>query len=190
MNEPATRDRIAEIAADLFYQQGFEHTSFADIAEKVNISRGNFYHHFKSKDDILQAVIDIRLARTQAMLEQWERESASPAERIKCYVRIVLTNWNKIKHYGCPVGTLATELSKLDHLSHKDAQKVFILFRKWLAAQFKQLGHDSDADNYAMRVLSWSQGVSTLGHAFGDKRFVEKEVNEMCEWVDSCRVNN
>ncbi|MEW8341923.1 MAG: TetR family transcriptional regulator, partial [Candidatus Thiodiazotropha taylori] len=42
----ATRQQIVEAADDLFYRQGFEHTSFADIAKVVSISRGNFYHHF------------------------------------------------------------------------------------------------------------------------------------------------
>ncbi|MDD9913854.1 MAG: helix-turn-helix domain containing protein, partial [Rhodospirillaceae bacterium] len=37
----------------LFYRHGFDHTSFADIAEAVQISRGNFYYHFRTKDDIL-----------------------------------------------------------------------------------------------------------------------------------------
>ena len=38
-----TREHIVRAADELFYQQGFDHTSFADIAKAVNISRGNFY---------------------------------------------------------------------------------------------------------------------------------------------------
>ena len=53
-----TRDSIVSTADTLFYQRGFDHTSFADIAKQVAISRGNFYHHFKSKDQILAAVIE------------------------------------------------------------------------------------------------------------------------------------
>ncbi|HBU98755.1 TetR/AcrR family transcriptional regulator, partial [Thalassospira lucentensis] len=70
----ATRDRIIETADILFYQQGFEATSFADIALAVGISRGNFYHHFKTKDDILDGVINHRLANTEQMLDRWEIE--------------------------------------------------------------------------------------------------------------------
>ena len=66
--EPSTRDRIVEAADALFYQRGFERTSFADIADSVRLSRGNFYYHFKTKDDILDAVIALRATRTQAML--------------------------------------------------------------------------------------------------------------------------
>lgn len=69
-----TRDSIVQAADTLFYERGFEHTSFADIADAVKISRGNFYYHFKTKDEILTAVVAARMERTRAMLTQWETE--------------------------------------------------------------------------------------------------------------------
>ena len=62
---------IVATADDLFYRRGFDHTSFADIATAVGISRGNFYHHFKSKDDILEAVILKRLTDRTGMTARW-----------------------------------------------------------------------------------------------------------------------
>ena len=59
MSDKTTRDHIVEAADQLFYRQGYEHTSFADIADAVHISRGNFYYHFKTKDEILDAVINV-----------------------------------------------------------------------------------------------------------------------------------
>jgi AcrR family transcriptional regulator len=183
-----TRQQIVAAADDLFYRQGFEHTSFADIAKVVRISRGNFYHHFKTKDDILDAVIKARLDLTQQMLVNWEKKGATPKDRIKSYIRILLTNWAMIKDYGCPVGTLCTELAKLNHTSRDDANKVFTLFRVWLSNQFSMLGHTDDADNLAMHVLSWSQGVATLGNTFDDYDYVKQEVDKMCSWLDSLSV--
>lgn len=52
-----------------FYESGFEATSFAEIAKAVGISRGNFYHHFKTKDDILDAVIARRTDLACSMLD-------------------------------------------------------------------------------------------------------------------------
>ena len=57
MDARGTREHIVRAADELFYKQGFEHTSFADVAHAVGISRGNFYYHFKTKDEILAAVI-------------------------------------------------------------------------------------------------------------------------------------
>lgn len=185
MGHGVTRHQIIEAADDLFYRQGFEHTSFADISSLVNISRGNLYHHFKTKDDILDAVIKIRLGRTQHMLTDWEEQGVTPKDHIKSYIKILLTNWPMIKDYGCPVGTLCTELTKLNHGSKAEANKVFTLFRVWLKAQFIELGHVKDADALAMHVLSWSQGVATLGSAFNDLQYVKQEVIKMCDWLDT-----
>jgi len=83
LGENATRVQIVEAADGLFYRQGFEHTSFTDIAEAVRISRGNFYYYFKTKDEILEAVIAGRMKNTQAMLARWEAEGETPADRIR-----------------------------------------------------------------------------------------------------------
>src|SRR5215831_4280179 len=109
VRDKTTRDHIVEAADGLFYRQGYEHTSFSDIADAVQISRGNFYYHFKSKDEILDAVINARLAGTQAMLEQWEIEGERPADRIRSFIHILIANRADIKRYGCPVGTLCAE---------------------------------------------------------------------------------
>ena len=95
MREKTTRDHIVKAADQLFYQQGFEHTSFADIAGVVQISRGNFYYHFKSKDEILDAVINVRLADRQVMLKQWETDGETPLDRIYSFININGTNYNE-----------------------------------------------------------------------------------------------
>ena len=179
----ATREQIIEAADILFYQQGFEKTSFADIAAEVQISRGNFYYHFKTKDDILAAVIVYRLARTQMMLDKWEAEGDKPEDRIRSFINILIMNRVKIKKYGCPVGTLCSELSKLDHSLQGEANKLFSLFRKWLRQQFKQMVATGDADALAMQVLSFSQGVATVANTFGDEKFIRREVKRMEAWL-------
>lgn len=183
MNNKATRDLIVEAADQLFYRQGYEHTSFADIAEAVQISRGNFYHHFKSKDDILDAVIGLRLANTRMLLERWERDGKTPAERIRSFIHILIMNRTKIKNYGCPVGTLCSELAKLDHGSQAEANKLFTLFRTWLRKQFTLLGRGEDADELAMHLLARSQGVATLANAFHNEKFITQEVKQMEDWL-------
>jgi len=181
-----TREQIVEAADQFFYQKGYEYTSFADIAEAVQISRGNFYFHFKSKDEILDAVINLRLARTQKMLERWEAEAERPKERIRSFIHILIANRAKIKLYGCPVGTLCTEMAKLNHASQAQANRLFTLFRNWLRRQFTLLGCGADADARAMHLLGLSQGVATLAQAFHDEKFIRQEVKQMCDWLDSC----
>lgn len=185
MGHRLTRDRIVEEADQLFYEQGFEHTSFAQIAEALGISRGNFYYHFKTKDDILDAVIRHRLNRTNSMLDNWELEGETPTDRIRSFINILVVNRAKIKRFGCPVGTLCTELTKLDHPAKGHANQLFTLFRTWLRRQFEQLGRHDDADEMAMHLLAFSQGVATLSSAFQDEKFIQSEVRRLDDWLAS-----
>lgn len=186
MKNKTTRKNIVEAADQLFYQTGYQHTSFADIADVVKISRSNFYHHFKSKDEILGAVINLRLENTLKMLERWEEDGKHPADRIQSFIHILLVNRAKIKRYGCPVGTLCAELAKLNHASQGEAVKLFTLFRTWLRRQFALAGRKQDADTLAMQLLARSQGVAALANAFHDEKFITEEVRQMCRWLNSC----
>lgn len=188
MPEASTRDHIVAAADDLFYRRGFDATSFADIAEAVSISRGNFYYHFKTKDEILNAVIQRRLDKTRAMLDVWERDGADPKARIVSFIEILIRNRADIMAHGCPVGTLCAELSKLDHAAKDDAAKLFTLFREWLAGQFTALGIIQDADRHAMHLLAMSQGVAALATAFRDEIHIRDEVSRMRDWLDTLSI--
>lgn len=179
------RRRIVEAADQLFYERGFEATSFADIAQAVGLSRGNFYYHFKAKDEILDAVIGLRMEATRALLEAWEDAAVTPAERLRAFVRILITNQTKIMAHGCPVGTLCNELAKLDHVAKDAAADLFVLFRDWLTRQFVALGRtaEAEAEALALHLLMRSQGVATLATAFRDEAFVRREVEDMDAWL-------
>jgi TetR/AcrR family transcriptional regulator, transcriptional repressor for nem operon len=187
MTDKTTRERIVEAADLLLYQQGYEQTSFSNVAEAVGITRGNFYYHFKTKDEILDAVIGRRLASTSEMLAGWERKGDGPEDRLLCFVDMLTANRAKIMKYGCPVGTLCTELAKLEHRSRDDANKVFLLFRSWLRKQFELHGKAGQADDLAMHLLARSQGVATLANAFHDEGFIQNEVAALRDWIKGAR---
>lgn len=181
----ATRDAIVSAADRLFHERGFEHTSFADVANEVGISRGNFYYHFKTKDQILEAVIERRLDERQVMLDRWAAEAATPRDRIADFIRILLVNQAEIRRCGCPVGSLFLELTKLGHAGETSARQLFDLFRHWLRRQFEEMGRTLDADDLAMELLARSQGAATLASAYPDEPVLEREVRQMLAWLDA-----
>lgn len=180
-----TRERIIENADRLFYEAGFEQTSFAMLAEAVGISRGNFHHHFEKKADILAAVIERRLAETTTMLARWRAAADSPAEQIGQFIDIVVTNQQDIMRFGCPVGSLNSELAKQEHPLLIESAAIFELFRAWLRDRFNELGLDSRADALALHLLAMSQGVAVLANTFKDPDFIAREANSMHEWLAS-----
>ncbi|MEP5612049.1 MAG: TetR/AcrR family transcriptional regulator [Cyclobacteriaceae bacterium] len=60
------KNTVIEVATKLFAEQGFENTSVAKICEVANVSKGLVYHHFKSKDEILE---EIFTSTTKKMME-------------------------------------------------------------------------------------------------------------------------
>lgn len=185
MAASATREKIVTSADRLFYERGFEATSFADVAEAVGISRGNFYYHFKTKDQILDAVIERRIKDRHNMLGSWVDAGQTPKQCIVCFIGILLMNNKKIRSFGCPIGTLFSELAKLDHPAESGARELFDLFRIWLRRRFEDMGRAQDADALAMHILARSQGVATLANAYPDEPFLESEVDQMVAWLDA-----
>ncbi len=57
----ATREQILKAAMDLFFTKGYHATSIEEIAKQAQISKGLLYHYFKGKEDVLAALVDVRL---------------------------------------------------------------------------------------------------------------------------------
>lgn len=55
-----TKENILTTATTLFMEKGYEQTSIQDILNELNLSKGGLYHHYKSKEDILESVMKKR----------------------------------------------------------------------------------------------------------------------------------
>lgn len=179
------RQHIINVADDLFYQKGFENTSFTDIADAASIARGNFYYYFKTKDDILAAVLSKRSEDIRGLLSEWEKEYLEPAERLKNYARMLVKSQSPVENFGCPLGTMCLELNKLRHALQNDASGVLELFREWLSKQFFALGHEADACKLAMHMLGRCQGISLIASTYNDLEYLKREVDVLQEWIDT-----
>ncbi|MFP3421281.1 TetR/AcrR family transcriptional regulator [Bacillus sp. SIMBA_154] len=62
--------QILDVSTKLFQEKGFEKTSLQDIIYELNMSKGAIYHHFKSKEEILRAVMDRQFRYATQKLEE------------------------------------------------------------------------------------------------------------------------
>lgn len=87
-----TVNLILDVAGRLFMEKGYEHTSIQDIIDNLGgLSKGAIYHHFKSKEDILEAVTDKMMEESNRMLLGIrEREDLSGKEKLKTLFRMSL----------------------------------------------------------------------------------------------------
>jgi AcrR family transcriptional regulator len=75
----STRERIIEVAIELFARQGYGGTSLRHIAEQLNITKAAVYHHFHTKDDIARVVVSRALDVQEAVADRLAVAGADPA---------------------------------------------------------------------------------------------------------------
>lgn len=178
-----TRAEIVDHAKSLFYERGYDGTSFTDIVNAAGVYRGNINYYFKTKDDILKAVIDRHLEEFGALLTEWTARHADPRDRLIDFVHMIAERQAALTRYGCPIGTLNTELGKDRPELQQSARALFDLFRDWLAEQFRGLGSGDEAAALALHLLGRAQGVAVIAHVYQDAELLQRELVQLENWV-------
>jgi len=104
------REEILDAAAELFTIQGFANTSTRSIADAVGIRQSSLYHHFKTKDDILEDLLEgtvsggLKFARTVAALPRAEGQNGSRLHAVALYdgTQLCAARWNLGVLYHLP----------------------------------------------------------------------------------------
>jgi TetR/AcrR family transcriptional regulator, regulator of cefoperazone and chloramphenicol sensitivity len=88
-----TRQRILDIATELFRDRGYAGTSIRDIAEGLGMTKAALYYHFSCKDDVLNALVAPTVtAIEQFIVEAEAKEGADPADLLRDFVVILARN--------------------------------------------------------------------------------------------------
>jgi AcrR family transcriptional regulator len=115
------RNEILDAADELFGQKGFDGTSTNDILEKVGIARGTLYYHFKSKEDIVDALIERYNVQLLGAAQEIAADKSIPVnERI---IRVVMA----LNISGGSAKEIMEHIHKPQNaLMHQKIQKVII----------------------------------------------------------------
>ena len=81
-----TRDRLIEVARQLFARKGIENTTMNDIASASDMGRRTIYTYFKNKRDIFNAVIEQETDKLMETLRMILDKPISPAEKLSMYI--------------------------------------------------------------------------------------------------------
>ena len=81
-----TKDKIFRAAKKILQQKGYDHLSIKNICEEAGVSNGSFYHHFKTKDDLLSYYIEEQPSINPELLDL----PSSPAEAKKAIIEVYL----------------------------------------------------------------------------------------------------
>lgn len=185
-----SKEKIVQAADQLFYVHGYNQTSFSDIAAETGIPRGNFYYYFKTKDEILSAVLDYRHHQVEELLEACENHSSEPREQLVFMIDVLIREEDSIIKYGCPLGTLSSELNKSSLTLQQQVAAIFETLRVWVDKKLSSAGFADRSQALSMEMLSRLQGTTVLASVYHDIEFLRRSAEQHKQWLADLLKNH
>jgi len=160
-----------------------ERTTLADIAQAADVPVGNIYYYFKTKDELVGAVVAAYTSDLRARLASFDRHR-TPKARLKDSCVTWQMSGSLPPQYGCPMGTLCSELDKRDDDLEHAAAELLTLSVDWAEQQFRLMGR-SDARDLAVALVAANQGISLLTNTLRDPELMSRESHRLDRWIDS-----
>lgn len=191
-NAQQTRDRILEAAHERVLQHGFAATSVDQIQEAAGISRGTFFYHFPSKDDLARALIRRHSATdrklTDDLMARAEKLASDPLQQALLFIALFeeLFHETGAGEAGCLFASYLYESGLLeDDETHALILESIAHFQtvfgdKLAAAMRSRSPADPDVDPYLLANVAQSviQGAFVLSRALGDKDLIVRHLRQ------------
>ena len=171
---------------------GYQKTSLDDVLRESGVGKGNFYYHFRSKEElghaILEQVIQSFLERT---LEPcFTGESSRPLTQIRCFLdRVVEIQRRSNCVGGCPLGNLAAELSDVHEGFRTRLAEVFSAWQDRMTEALREaqeLGHvgaECEPAHVAQFLVASLEGAILMTKLTKDIAVLEQCVAEMKRYL-------
>ena len=179
----AKRDRLVAAARKTVHEQGVERTTLAMVATEADVPVGNVYYYFKTKDELLSAVLDNYNADYR-MLDGMLARHRTPKARLKGLIRIWTSAPERIAMHGCPIGSLCSELDKRDDEVRQQGAMVLSRLIAVAEDQFVQLGR-RDAHELAIALVASWEGIALIANTLRDPALLTTEGRRLERWIDS-----
>jgi AcrR family transcriptional regulator len=168
----ATRQRILVAAYRLFYKSGFSRVSVDEIAELAGITKRSLYYHFKSKDELLTAVLDQQQELSFAQIRQHEDRYRGNPEEIVSVLFSAFAKWSAQAGWaGVGFTRIVMELADLPgHPARKAAQRHKMAVERWIAEILRRAGATS-ASERAKEIVLLVEGTNALILTHGDRSY-------------------
>jgi AcrR family transcriptional regulator len=163
----ASRERIVAHAAELFAQRGVTATSLDDVLTAAGAGKGQFYHYFRSRDELVAAAVGLRCTQVLAQLGEALGSVESMPELASALAGFV-RQFEQMGLPGCPIGTLATEVVDSNEGARLHAAAAFDAWEKLFADALMriqergELRPDASPDHLATALLASLEGGMML----------------------------
>jgi AcrR family transcriptional regulator len=181
---PGKRERLVTAAREQIYRRGVARTALADIAQAADVPVGNVYYYFKTKDDIIDAVVHTHQDQLTSTLAELERRHRSPKARLKALAGVLAERADSTALYGCPYGTLSSELAKRDEGPNPLAARLMQILLDWAEQQFRAMGR-RDAPDLAVELVASYEGGAVLSNTLGRPELMARHARRLQRWIGS-----
>jgi AcrR family transcriptional regulator len=175
--DTTTRSRLFDAATALIGEQGLHATTVDQIVERAGVAKGTVYYHFKSKDELFQALLVEGLKRLADALSAEAEAAGSPSAALSGMVRAELEN---IQCYEPFARLVMSQLWRADSLWGEEAlrmlrEKIFAAIRRVIEAGMAagEFRMSLDAD-MAARVIFGMVAMAAMGR----DRLMEAQASE------------
>jgi len=180
-----TRQRLLKTALNLIWQSGYESVGIVKICDEAGVTKGAFYHYFKSKADLATAAFAEHLQNMRVNFDRVFSSQNSPLERIDLYCELVISTQIE-KHaqigyvVGCPIisSGQSTQEVKLKNLSIDTIEQMNKYFISVVVDAQQQGIVEKDIDPVATAryMYAFVQGILTLGRVKNDLKVVKTDL--------------
>jgi AcrR family transcriptional regulator len=134
----ASRERIVERAAELFATRGVTATSLDEVLAAAGAGKGQFYHYFQGRDELVEAAVGLRCTQVLAGLTQALEGVASLADLEQALAGFAAA-FEQTGLAGCPIGTLATEVAGRNEGARRQAAAGFEAWERLFADALERM---------------------------------------------------
>lgn len=178
------RERLVAAATELVYRQGVARTTLAHIAEAAGVPVGNVYYYFKTKEDIVGAVVRAREDQLTTTLAELESRHPGPRARLGALAGELGERADSTAQYGCPYGTLSSELARRAEGPDPLAAPLMRILLDWAERQFRAIGR-GDARDLAVKFVAGYEGGAVLSNALGQPEIMADQARRLQRWIES-----
>lgn len=178
----ATRDQLIEQAIALVRVRGYAGFSYADLSDVIGIRKASIHHHFPSKEDLGEAIVEAYSAQFFDRLEVIAAQTGAMRERIAAYAGIYREALKADQ--ACLCGMLASEVAILPEPVRRGVMRFFERNLQWLEATLAGKAGRAAASasrGQARMIVSSLQGALFVARSLGNRQMFEDTVSAILD---------
>ncbi|MFC3747030.1 TetR/AcrR family transcriptional regulator [Paenibacillus sp. GCM10012306] len=160
------RQRILEVACDMFYHKGIRSVGVDTIVEKSGVGKATLYRHFPTKDDLIAAyLLELERHDWKQFDEVIAKHEGSPKEQLLAFIDVIVNTMMSPDYRGCAFSNALAEFPEESHF----VKQLTVEYNSAMRLRLNQLTRQAGAKNEILtdQLMLVITGALSLAHALG-----------------------